>query len=62
MHIHFGCYLYQRCIKCVEKSLFEMLYIHICTHCDTFLSKKTTCVRMLMVKAIGVTKGKSTPY
>ena len=24
--------------------LYEMLYIHIRTHCDTFLCKKTTCV------------------
>ena len=62
-HIHLGCYLYHWCIKCVKKSLFEMLNIHICTHCETFLSKETKCVRMLMVKAIGVTKkGKSTPY
>ena len=44
MHIHFGCYLYQRCINCVNESLFDMLNIHICTHCDTFLCKKTTCV------------------
>ena len=43
-HIHFGCYLYQRCINCITESLFEMLNIHICTHCDTFLCKKTTCV------------------
>ena len=43
-HIHFGCYLYQRCIYCVNEFLFDMLSIHICTHCDTFLCKKTTCV------------------
>ena len=24
--------------------MFEMLNIHICTHCDTFLCKKTLCV------------------
>ena len=42
-HIHFGCYLYQRYINCVNESLFEMSNIHICTHCDTFLCKKTTC-------------------
>ena len=44
MHIHFGCYLYQRCINCVNESLFEMLNIHIYTHCDIFLCKKTTCM------------------
>ena len=43
-HIHFGCYLYQRCMNSVNESLFEMLNIHICTHCDTFLCKKTTSV------------------
>ena len=43
-HIRFGCYLYQRCINCVNESLFEMLNIHICTHYDTFLSKKITCM------------------
>ena len=43
-HIHFSCYLYKRCINCVNESLFEMLNIHICTHCDTFLCKNTTCV------------------
>ena len=50
-HILFGCYLYQRCTDCVNESLFEMLNIHICTHCDTFLCKKTTCV--LHVKGKG---------
>ena len=44
MHIHFGCYSYQRCMYCVNESLFKMLNIHIRTHCDTFLCKKTTCV------------------
>ena len=43
-HILFGCYLYQRCIDCVNESLFEMSNIHICTHCDTFPCKNTTCV------------------
>ena len=43
-HIHFGCYLYQRRINCVNESLFKMLSNHICTHCDTFLCKETTCV------------------
>ena len=62
-HIHFGCYLYQIRINCVNESLFEMLDIHMCTHCDTFLCKEITCVcRMLMVKAIGGTKGKSKPF
>ena len=42
--IHFCCYFYQRCINCVNESLFEILIIHICTHCDTFLCKETTCV------------------
>ena len=31
-------------LNCVNESLFEMLNIYICTHCDTFLCKKTTCV------------------
>ena len=44
MHIHFGCHLYQRCINCVKESLTEMLNIHICTYCDTFLCTETTCV------------------
>ena len=44
MHIHFGCYLYQRCINFVNESLFKMLNIHMCTRCDTFLCKDTTCV------------------
>ena len=43
-HIHFGCYLYQRCINCVNEFLFEMLNIHMCTHCDTFLCKEITCL------------------
>ena len=34
----------QRCINCVNESLFQMLNIHICLHCHTFLCKKTTCV------------------
>ena len=29
---------------CVNESLFEMLNVHICTNCDSFLCKKTTCV------------------
>ena len=32
------------CINCLNESLFEMLNIHICTHCDTFLCKETTFV------------------
>ena len=28
-HIHFECYLYQRYVVCVNKSVFEMLIIHI---------------------------------
>ena len=60
-HIHFGCYLYQRCINCVNESLFEMLNIHISTHCDISLQRPRAC-RILMVKAIGGTKGKSKPY
>ena len=43
-HIHFGCYLNQRCSNCETESLFEMLNIHICTRCYTFLCKNTTCV------------------
>ena len=43
-HIHFGCYLYQRCINCLNESLFEMLNIHFYTHCETFLCTKITCV------------------
>ena len=62
MHIHFGGYLYQSCINCVNESLFEMLNIHICTHCDTFLCKKTTCVRPVNGKGDRGTKGKSKPY
>ena len=50
MHIHFGCYLNQRCINCVNEYLFEMLNIHICTHRDTFLCEKTTCVSHVNVK------------
>ena len=57
-HIHFGFYLYQRCIYCVNESLFEMLNIHMCTHCDTFLCKRPRVYRMLMVKVIGGTNGK----
>ena len=44
MHIHFGCYLYQRLINCVREYLFQMLNIHTCTPCDTFLCKKTSRV------------------
>ena len=36
--------MYQRCINCVNEYLFEMLNIHICTHCDTFLCEMITCV------------------
>ena len=43
-HIHIECYLYKRCIVCVNESEFEMLNIHIWTHCDTFHCKQTTCV------------------
>ena len=43
-------------------SLFEMLNIHICTHCDTFFAKIPRVCRMLMVKAIWGAKGKSQPY
>ena len=43
MHILF-CYLYQRCMNCANESRFEMFNIHICTHCDTFHCKETTCV------------------
>ena len=31
-------------INFVNESVFGMLNFHICTHCDTFLCKKTTCV------------------
>ena len=37
-------YLYQRYIVCVNESVFEMLNIHIWTHCDTFHYKQTMCV------------------
>ena len=30
--------------NCINESLFEMLNVHICTHCDTFLCEKTPCV------------------
>ena len=40
-YTHFGCYLYKRCINCVNESV---LNIHICTQCDTFLCKENTCV------------------
>ena len=38
-HIHFEYYLYQRCIVCVNESVFEN--IHIWAHCDTFHCKQT---------------------
>ena len=62
MHIHFGCYLYQRRINCVNESLFYMLSNHICTHGDTFLWKETTCVSHINGKGDRGTKGKSKPY
>ena len=43
-HIHFCCYLYQRCINCVNESLFEISNIHVCTHNETFLCKDTICL------------------
>ena len=52
-HIPFGCYLYQRCINCVNESVFEMLHMFISAH---------SVSRMLMVKAIGGRKGKSKPF
>ena len=41
-----------------------MLNIHICTHCDTFLCKETTCVSHTSINGKGDrgTKGKSNPY
>ena len=45
MHIPFKCYLYQRCIVCLNESVFEMLSIHIWTHhCETFQYKQTMCM------------------
>ena len=43
-HIHFECYLYQRCIVCVKESVFEMLNIHVWTQYDIFHCKQTTHV------------------
>ena len=43
-HIHFEWHLYQRYIVCVNESVFEMLNIHIWTHCDAFHCKQTMCV------------------
>ena len=55
--------MYQRYIVCVNESVFEMLNIHISTHCDTLLiAKRPRACRMLMVKAIGGMQGKSKPY
>ena len=38
--------------NCVSESLFEMLNIHICSHCGTFLCEKTTCMSHVNGKAI----------
>ena len=43
-HIHFECYLYQRCIICLKESVFEMLKFITLTHRDTFHCKQTMCV------------------
>ena len=44
-HIHFG-YYFIKVVLIVCKNLCFKCFknIHICTHCDTFLSKETTCV------------------
>ena len=54
--------MYQRYIVCVNEYVFEMLNIHIWTHCDTFHCKKTTCVSHVNGKGDRGTQGKSKPY
>ena len=61
-HIHFECFLYKRYILFVNESVFEILNIHIWTHCDTFHCKQTSVCRALMVKATEVTQMRHKPY
>ena len=42
-HIHFGCYLYQRCINCVNESVWNVKYSYL--HTLWYISfREITCV------------------
>ena len=55
--------IFVRCIDCVNESVFEMLNIHICTHCDTFNCKQTMCVSRVNGKShVEVTQVRYKPH